>query len=91
MFPNVEVRHLHAVIALGEELNFTQAAVRLNLTQPALSKQITDIEKQLDFICSLATSDGLLGAHGCWASFRRRSPFCALAYGAGRAFRSCRT
>jgi len=25
VFPNVEVRHLHAVIALGEELNFTKA------------------------------------------------------------------
>ena len=49
MFPNVEVRHLHAVIALGEELNFTKAALRLNLTQSALSKQITEIEKQLRF------------------------------------------
>lgn len=49
MFPNVEVRHLHAVIALGEELNFTKAALRLNLTQSALSRQITEIEKQLRF------------------------------------------
>ncbi len=29
VFPNVEVRHLHAAIALGEELNFTKAAHRL--------------------------------------------------------------
>ena len=49
MFPNVEVRHLHAVIALGEELHFTKAALRLNLTQSALSRQITEIEKQLRF------------------------------------------
>ena len=49
MFPNVEVRHLHAVIALGEELNFTKAALRLHLTQSALSRQITEIEKQLRF------------------------------------------
>jgi DNA-binding transcriptional LysR family regulator len=49
VFPNVEVRHLHAVIALGEELNFTKAALRLNLTQSALSRQITEIEKQLRF------------------------------------------
>lgn len=49
MFPHVEVRHLHAVIALGEELNFTKAALRLNLTQSALSRQITEIEKQLRF------------------------------------------
>jgi len=49
VFPNVEVRHLHAVITLGEELNFTKAALRLNLTQSALSRQITEIEKQLRF------------------------------------------
>src|ERR1700683_1032701 len=49
MFPNLEVRHLHAVIALGEELNFTKAALRLHLTQSALSRQITEIEKQLRF------------------------------------------
>src|ERR1700722_14229348 len=44
MFPNLEVRHLHAVIVLAEELNFTRAADRLHITQPALSKQITDLE-----------------------------------------------
>lgn len=44
LFPNVEVRHLHAVIALAEELNFRRAADRLHITQPALSKQITDLE-----------------------------------------------
>jgi DNA-binding transcriptional LysR family regulator len=49
MFPDVEVRHLHAVIALGEELNFTKAALRLHITQSALSRQITQIEKQLRF------------------------------------------
>ena len=45
MFPNVEVRHLHAVVVLAEEMNFTRAAHRLNVTQPALSKQITELEK----------------------------------------------
>jgi DNA-binding transcriptional LysR family regulator len=49
VFSNVEVRHLHAVIALGEELNFTKAALRLHLTQSAFSRQITEIEKQLRF------------------------------------------
>jgi len=49
VFPNVEVRHLHAVIALGEELNFTKAAHRLHLTQSALSRQITEIEEQHRF------------------------------------------
>ena len=49
MFPNVEVRHLHAVIALAEELNFTRAADRLHITQPALIKQITDLEAEHRF------------------------------------------
>jgi DNA-binding transcriptional LysR family regulator len=49
VFPNVEVRHLHAVIALGEELNFTKAAHRLHLTQSALSRQIIEIEEQHRF------------------------------------------
>lgn len=49
MFPRVEVRHLHAVIILAEELNFTTAAHRLHITQSALSKQIAEIEKQHRF------------------------------------------
>ena len=49
MFPNVEVRQLHAVIVLAEELNFTRAADRLHITQPALSKQITDLEEEHRF------------------------------------------
>src|ERR1700678_257265 len=49
MFPNLEVRHLHAVIVLAEELNFTRAANRLHISQPALSKQITDLEAEHRF------------------------------------------
>jgi len=49
VFPRVEVRHLHAVIGLAEELNFTRAADRLHITQLALSKQINEIEKQHRF------------------------------------------
>lgn len=49
MFPNVEVRHLQAVIVLADDLNFTRAAQRLRITQPGLSKQITEIEEQLSF------------------------------------------
>jgi DNA-binding transcriptional LysR family regulator len=44
VFPRVEVRHLHAVIVLAEELNFTRAADRLHITQSGFSKQINEIE-----------------------------------------------
>ncbi len=46
MFPILELRHLHAVVVLAEELNFTRAAQILHIGQPALSKQINEIEKQ---------------------------------------------
>jgi DNA-binding transcriptional LysR family regulator len=49
VFPNVEIRHLHAVIVVAEELSFTRAAYRLHITQPALTKQITDLEKEHRF------------------------------------------
>jgi DNA-binding transcriptional LysR family regulator len=49
VFAKVEVRHLHAVIVLAEDLNFTRAAHRLHITQSALSKQITEIERQHKF------------------------------------------
>jgi DNA-binding transcriptional LysR family regulator len=49
VFSRVEVRHLHAVIVLAEDLNFTRAAHRLHITQSALSKQINEIEKQHKF------------------------------------------
>src|ERR1700679_1778479 len=44
VFPRVEVRHLHAVVVLAEELNFTRAADRLNITQSGFSKQVNEIE-----------------------------------------------
>jgi DNA-binding transcriptional LysR family regulator len=46
---NVEVRHLRAVIVLAEELNFTRAAHRMHITQPALSKQIAELEEEHQF------------------------------------------
>ena len=49
MFPTVEVRHLHAVIVLAEELNFTRASHRLNITQSTLSKQISELEERHRF------------------------------------------
>jgi LysR family transcriptional regulator, benzoate and cis,cis-muconate-responsive activator of ben and cat genes len=50
VFLNVDVRHLHAVILLAEELSFTRTAQRLRISQPALSKQIAEIEIQHQFL-----------------------------------------
>jgi len=41
------MRHLRALLALAEELNFTRAAERLHLTQQALSGQIRQLEERV--------------------------------------------
>jgi DNA-binding transcriptional LysR family regulator len=44
---DVEMRHVRALLALAEELNFTRAAGRLHLTQQALSGQIRQLEERV--------------------------------------------
>src|SRR6266436_5654720 len=43
----VELRHLRYFLAVGEALNFTTAAARLRVAQPALSRQIQDLEDEI--------------------------------------------
>lgn len=44
----LEIRHLHALIALAETGNLSKAGRRLHLSQPALSHQIKSIESLLE-------------------------------------------
>ena len=43
----MKFRHLEYFVAAAEELNFTHAADRLNVSQPPFSKQIHDLEGEL--------------------------------------------
>src|SRR5258707_7981060 len=56
----MELRHLRYFVAVGEALNFTKAATRMRVAQPALSRQVSDLEDELGVDLLKRTSHGVV-------------------------------
>lgn len=61
----MDFRHVHAFIAIAEELSLRKAGRRLGVSQPALSRQIQQLEQELGLTLFVRHPDGIeLTHHG---------------------------
>jgi len=81
----MDLRHLRAFVAVAEEGAFTKAATRLHLSQPPLSKQVRQLERELGTTLFVRRREGIeLTADGMLLLDRARAALTAF-----REFEEC--
>ena len=55
----MELRHLKYFVTIAEEGSISRAAARLNITQPAISRQLKDLEEELNAALFARSAKGL--------------------------------
>ena len=66
---NIELRHLRYFVVVAEELNLRRAADRLEITQPAVTKQVSGLEEQVGASLFARERNRLTGLTSAGAEF----------------------
>jgi DNA-binding transcriptional LysR family regulator len=66
---NIELRHLRYFVVVAEELNLRRAADRLEITQPAVTKQVARLEEQMGVSLFARARHRLAGLTSAGADF----------------------